>query len=93
MAVVNAQIMDPAGATRKLQVLNDNVARDAVDAIYRAVVRFLQFKQIAQTPDEKLVRFDLLRRKAGSRMQRGGFVSRDLRFYLVRSDCFPSPVC
>ena len=72
MAAGSGHIVDTEGATKILRVPNDYFAPGAVDTINRVIARLLQFKRTAQTLDEYLVRHDLLRRKAESRMHMGG---------------------
>ena len=45
---------------------------DAMDSVYPEVVRFSQFKRTDRTMNEYLALFDLLHRKAESKMEMGG---------------------
>ena len=53
-------------------MLRDFVVPDALDMAPQDVARPLYFKRAAPTTGDYLVKFDLLRRKAESRMQMGG---------------------
>ena len=51
-----------------MQLLRDYFAPEDLGSVYKEAVRFLQFKRATRTMDEYLSKFDLLRRKAESRM-------------------------
>ena len=64
-------IADPGGAMEIAYVLNDYVFPGEADYACREVVRLLQFEMAAHALGDNLVRLDMLRRKAESRMQMG----------------------
>ena len=61
-------LMEPDAAATVVQMLHDYFAPDALDVVYQDVVSSLHFEGPAQSMGEYLVKFDLLRRKAESRV-------------------------
>ena len=55
-------------AEQILKISRERFAPDAIDSIFRDVVKFMYFKRLGQTMDTYLLDFDMLRRKAESRM-------------------------
>ena len=65
------EIVDQEVMMRITQLLRDYFAPAAADAANQEVARFLQFERTGQTMDGYMARFDLLSRKAESKMQMG----------------------
>ena len=64
-------IMDMGGAETSLAITRDYFAPEAGDSVYQEDVRLLQFNRADLITDVYLVEFDVLRRKAESKMQKG----------------------
>ena len=75
--------MGPDGVMKDMQFLNDYFAPGATDSVYQGVARPLRPGRAIQTTGEYLVRLDLLRRKAESKMAMGG----------AGPDTFASAIC
>ena len=65
-------VVNNDGAERIVTILKDYIAPDAADSVDQEVARFLQSKRPGRTMDVHLAEFDLLRRKAESKMQMSG---------------------
>ena len=59
------------GVLRRLDILKNYLASEAVGPIYREVACVLQYRRTAESIDEDIVEFDLLRHKAESKMEMG----------------------
>ena len=79
LALGNGKFLEPAGAGMVQTVLEIICLRMscAVLSLEPDVVRFLHLKKATQTMDAHRAKFDLLRRKAGSRRQPGGTFPED----------------
>ena len=71
MSAGNLIILNNDGAAEILDILHGHFAPDAVDAVYKEVVRFLHFERMDLSMEVSLLGFDVPRRKAESRMQLG----------------------
>ena len=79
------------GVARILEVLRNYFAPEAADAIYRQVMRFTQYRRAEQPADEFIVEFDLLRRKAESKMGMGtGFPEQFASIWRMRYAGLPA---
>ena len=54
-AMGSCKLMEPDGVARAIQVLHENPAPDALDAVYQDVARLSHFKRTTQPIDECLV--------------------------------------
>ena len=59
------------GVSKILDILRNYFAPEAVDAIHQRVMRFMRFRRTDQSIDEYIAKFDLLSRKAESKMEMG----------------------
>ena len=59
------------GVAKTSDVLRNYFAPEAVDAIRQQVMRFTRSRRTDQSVDEYIAEFDLLRRKAESKMEMG----------------------
>ena len=59
------------GVERILEILRDSVAPEAEDAVHQQAMRVMQFRRAEQPVGEFIAEFDLLRRKAESKMEMG----------------------
>ena len=57
------------GVARILGVPHNYFAPDAVDANHQQVMRFMHFRRAGQSVEKSIAEFNLLRRKAGSKME------------------------
>ena len=63
------------GVARILESPRNYSAPDVADSIHRRVIRFIKFRRAEQSIDESIVEFDMLRRRAESKMEMGaGFL-------------------
>ena len=72
MAAGSDVIIDGDDAGETLTIPREFLATEAADPAYLEVVRFLQFKRAGRTTDAFLVEFDVLRRKAESKVETAG---------------------
>ena len=59
------------GVARILGILSNYFGPEAADATHQQVTRFMEYRLMYQSIDEFVAKFDLLRRKAGSKMEMG----------------------
>ena len=78
----NGVIMNNNGANQILQSLREHFTPDAADATYQEVVQSLHFNWAERTMAVFLAEFDVLQRKAESRMHSGGGIPEEFV-------CFP----
>ena len=69
LAAGGGRLLEPDGAHVILQALRKDFGRDSLDAVFQDVVRSSHFKRTAQIAGKYTFEFDLLRSKAGGRMQ------------------------
>ena len=60
-----------AGADQILKISGKRLAPDAIDGVFQDVAKFTYFRSTDQDAGAHLLDFDMLRRKAGTRMPFG----------------------
>ena len=67
------------GVARIMEILRSYLAPEAADAIHQQVVRFAHYRRSDLSIDEYTAEFDLLQRKAESKMEMGAGIPESMR--------------
>ena len=94
MAAGSDMIRGGNGADQNQNISREYFAPDAVDSVYREIVRSLHIKKTGQTMDVFSVEFDVHRRQGGWRMQTGGAAAGALASALrMQNAALSRPAC